>query len=332
MPIGTTTRVRQQTITGVGTHTWTLDPLGRFNASTFTPAVGPGGTTKTNHYTGDGDNPAWIGESATDPTSVTRYVTGIDGRLAVATSKTGDRVLQLVDLHGDVTGTLTLDAAGAITTLAYTASDEYGIPLDLNTGGVSANAPPRYGWLGGAQRSGETLAGTLLMGSRVYAPGIGRFLSIDPTPGGNAGVYDYCTADPINCTDLTGNWPDWGAVLNVVAVVAETVATIVPGPIGTAAGFISAGAYLATGNTSKATEMAITATAQLVGAGLAAKAAIKTVQYASKIGRAVTGAVKSARAAVAESRVGRATERTSARAATASSPAPSSTPTTARPD
>lgn len=187
----------------------------------------------------------------------------------------------------------------------------------------SANAPPRFGWLGGAQRSGETLAGTLLMGSRVYAPGIGRFLSIDPTPGGNAGVYDYCTADPINCTDLTGNWPDWGAVLNVVAVVAETVATIVPGPIGTAAGFISAGAYLATGNTSKATEMAITATAQLVGAGLAAKAAIKAVQYASKIGRAVTGAVKSARAAVAESRVGRATERTSARAATASSPAPS---------
>ena len=35
----------------------------------------------------------------------------------------------------------------------------------------------------------------------------------------------------------------------------------------------------------KATEMAITATAQLVGAGLAAKAAVKAVQYASKIGR-----------------------------------------------
>ena len=126
------------------------------------------------------------------------------------------------------------------------------------------------------------------MGSRVYAPGVGRFLSIDPTPGGNANAYDYCTADPVNCSDLTGNWPDWGAVLNVVAVVAEVVATVVPGPIGTAAGFISAGAYLATGNTEKATEMAITATAQLIGAGLAAKAAVKAVQYASKIGRAVS--------------------------------------------
>jgi len=161
----------------------------------------------------------------------------------------------------------------------------------------------------GRNAPAETLGGTILMGSRVYAPGVGRFLSIDPTPGGNANVYDYCTADPVNCSDLTGNWPDWGAVLNVVAVVAEVVATVVPGPIGTAAGFISAGAYLATGNTEKATEMAITATAQLIGAGLAAKAAVKAVQYASKIGRAVTGAVKTARAAVAESRVGRAAER-----------------------
>ena len=127
--------------------------------------------------------------------------------------------------------------------------------------------------------------------------------------GGNANVYDYCTADPVNCSDLTGNWPDWGAVLNVVAVVAEVVATVVPGPIGTAAGFISAGAYLATGNTEKAAEMAITATAQLIGAGLAAKAAVKAVQAASKIGRAVTGTVKAARGAAAQSRVGRAAER-----------------------
>ena len=72
-------------------------------------------------------------------------MTGIDGRLALSTSKTGDRVVQLVDLHGDVMGTLTLDAAGAISTVGYQATDEYGIPLDLNSGGVSANAPPRYG-------------------------------------------------------------------------------------------------------------------------------------------------------------------------------------------
>ena len=171
---------------------------------------------------------------------------------------------------------------------------------------LQGDATRLFGSLSRAQRSGDTLGGTILMGSRVYAPTIGRFLSIDPTPGGNANSYDYCTADPVNCTDLTGNWPDWGAVLNVVAVVAEVVATVVPGPIGTAAGFISAGAYLATGNTEKAAEMAITATAQLVGAGLAAKAAVKAVQYATKIGRAVTGTAKQARAGIAAIRESRA--------------------------
>ena len=91
---------------------------------------------------------------------------------------------------------------GAVSTVGYKATDEYGIPLDLNSGGVSANAPPRYGWLGGAQRSGETLGGTILMGSRVYAPGVGRFLSIDPTPGA-ATPTSTTTAPPTPSTAQT---------------------------------------------------------------------------------------------------------------------------------
>ena len=87
----------------MGTQSWTLDPLGRFNTCTFTPQVGPGVTTvKTNHYTGDGDNPAWSGGSATDPNVVTRHVTGIDGRLALSTSKTGDRIVHSVFGAGTV--------------------------------------------------------------------------------------------------------------------------------------------------------------------------------------------------------------------------------------
>ena len=38
-------KVRTQTVAGVGTQTWTLDPIGRFSAYTFTPQVGPGGST-----------------------------------------------------------------------------------------------------------------------------------------------------------------------------------------------------------------------------------------------------------------------------------------------
>lgn len=293
-------RLKSQSVSGGGSMVWSLDPLGRFSSFTSTPTTGSA-VTKVNHYSDDGDSPTWVGEDSMNPASVTRYVQGLDGRLALSTGLSGGRVLNLVDLHGDVMATLPVadgDAGAAqITSLVMQASDEYGVPLDLNSGGVSANAPPRYGYLGGAQRSAESLGGTILMGARVYQPEVGRFTSLDPTPGGAASEYDYCFSDPVNNSDITGNWPDWGAVLSFVAKAAEVVATIVPGPIGTAAGFISAGAYLATGNTSKALEMGITATAQLVGAGAIAKVATKVIGKAASIGRKVVGAVKEARAA-----------------------------------
>lgn len=42
------------------------------------------------------------------------------------------------------------------------------------------------------------------MGSRVYLPELGRFLSVDPIEGGTDNNYVYSN-DPVNQTDLTGN-------------------------------------------------------------------------------------------------------------------------------
>nr|WP_316740084.1 RHS repeat-associated core domain-containing protein [Streptomyces sp. MK7] len=42
------------------------------------------------------------------------------------------------------------------------------------------------------------------MGVRLYDPTTGRFLSIDPVPGGSADAYEYCNGDPISHYDLDG--------------------------------------------------------------------------------------------------------------------------------
>ncbi|MEU0949469.1 DNRLRE domain-containing protein [Streptomyces canus] len=188
--------VRQQTKDSKR-QTWSLDAASRL-ASWTTETQGTDGTwtqtaAKTNHYSSDGDSPDWIQETST---TLTRNVQGTSGDLDAITSATGDTVLQLTDIHGDVTVQLPLDTSKAPTALAY---DEYGNPE-----GDTATA--RYGWLGGKQRSSETVTGATLMGVRLYDPTTGRFLSVDPVPGGNANAYEYCNGDPLNRFDLDGKW------------------------------------------------------------------------------------------------------------------------------
>ncbi|MFE2108123.1 ricin-type beta-trefoil lectin domain protein [Kitasatospora sp. NPDC059463] len=251
---------------------WALDAAHRLTAFTTSKKQADGSwanaTSKLNHYGDDSDEVRWTIEDTTQGT-LTRNVSGPDSDLVATTSKTGDVQLQLTNLFGSVV--ITTDTA--LTKPVVLDFDEFGIPQD-------GQETVRYGWLGGKQRSAEAQDGDILMGARLYSPALGRFLQIDPVPGGNASPYDYCTGDPVNCTDLDGNWgmPKWlKKTVTVVAKVAE-VASYIPGPIGAVAAAVSSVSYAATGNWAKAAEMAVTAVAASVGAGPVVKAAATAVR------------------------------------------------------
>jgi RHS repeat-associated protein len=135
-----------------------------------------------------------------------RYLNGAGGGLGLSVDNTGTVQLQLANLHGDVVATCNSTDTRPAT---YSDTTEYGLPRTPTTA--------RYGWLGTHHRdTGDALAQLTLMGARLYNPTTGRFLSTDPEPGGSANDYDYCAADPINCTDLDGRWPSWHSVRHAV--------------------------------------------------------------------------------------------------------------------
>ncbi|WP_433729524.1 DNRLRE domain-containing protein [Actinoplanes sp. CA-051413] len=183
----------QQT-SGSNRQTWSLDPAHRVR--TTTAATGSGSTwtttgTKVNHYCSDSDTPRWIVEDSAG--NVTRNVTSATGDLTATTGKSGQTVLQLSDIHGDVSLLLPLDTTAAP------------IVLDHDENGKSrpSQGPVRYGWLGAKQRAADTVTGLVVMGVRLYDPVTGRFLSVDPIYGGGDNLYGY-PADPVNQYDLDG--------------------------------------------------------------------------------------------------------------------------------
>jgi RHS repeat-associated protein len=186
--------VQSQTQDG-HSKTWALDPAGRLLDETDSVTS----KTSTSIYASASDSPAWI---AVSDGTWTRNAEDLAGGLAAVQGSAGSVTLQIENLHGDVVATVD-DSAAAAGLASYFESTEFGAPRTTNT-----VAPTRYGWLGGMQRSADTLGGLVLMGARQYNPVIGRFLSRDAFAQGSANDYDYVFQDPVNAMDLNGR-TDW---------------------------------------------------------------------------------------------------------------------------
>lgn len=201
LSIGYFTNDLVASITQAGeTSSFTLDPSGR--VKTLTKTGGQQTGTIIHHYAGSEDSPAWITEA---DGSWTRNIVAFSGLNAYHKSD-GSSALLLANLHGDVVAEVE-NSSSATGILRYMENTEYGVKR-----GDASDDEARYGWLGSKQRSSDAPAGLILMGVRVYNPMTGRFLQVDPLPGGSANAYEYCSADPVNRVDLSGmaDKPDWG--------------------------------------------------------------------------------------------------------------------------
>lgn len=171
---------------GGRTTTYTLDTV-----ASRVRAWEADGVRRVNHYADDTDLPSWTDEGGGAASRTIRSVSGPAGVAA------GDTITwQLSDLQGNLVASVAAAGTGLTRTGLVT---EYGQARDSD-----GSDAPRYGWLGTEQRAGGQPGGAVLMGARVYLPGIGSFTSVDPVIGGSVNQYGYCSGDPINCADPGG--------------------------------------------------------------------------------------------------------------------------------
>lgn len=188
----------------------TLDASGRPLTESTGPTGGVATSTTTLGYTSPTDAASFETTVSGGTTTSEAYVNGPDGLLGATLTSNGVAQLAVSDPRGSVAAQITLPPAGDAAGLDdWSASDEYGNPVNQTTAGTTATNPAGdatgglgYGWEGARQRvTGST--GLVRMGARLYNPVTGSFTSVDPIRGGNATAYGYPT-DPINSSDISG--------------------------------------------------------------------------------------------------------------------------------
>jgi RHS repeat-associated protein len=190
-------------------------------------------------YSGPGDAPDFVRNAAW--TIVEKYL-DLPGGVVLTIKPTqstqaSKAQYSLPNIHGDTlltadgTGTNTSTGNGPANSFTY---DPFGNILPGST--VPANLDQgSYGWEGQHQKISETslALAPIQMGVRVYLPALGRFAQVDPVEGGTENNYVYPT-DPINDSDLTGQW-GWHDTFKTAAL------------IGGIAGAVACGASIACG-------------------------------------------------------------------------------------
>lgn len=180
--------------TGTKDIHYTYDALGRVIERT------DGSTTVRYAYCGYGTSPCAVLNGSKDV--VTESVELPGNVLYTTAPDSGRGNYSLPNLHGNYVITMGYDGqvGGRATYTPYgQVFSKASIPGNL-TGGLKENA------FGANGKLTETTLTTALafLGTRVYSPDEGRFLSVDPIEGGCANAYVYVKGDPVNSSDMSG--------------------------------------------------------------------------------------------------------------------------------
>ena len=100
-------------------------------------------------------------------------------------------------LHGNAG--LTVSAAGT----TRTRFDPFGTPLTALPDTLPGSAEAGFGTVAGKLTDTLSAFGLIEMGARLYSTVLGRFLQVDPVPGGGVNAFSY-PPDPVNMNDYSG--------------------------------------------------------------------------------------------------------------------------------
>lgn len=219
------------------------DVENRIVARTFTSSGGSAQTTK--YFHSGGDQP-FASQASTGLIWHAELPGGVSGDIPIDGSGVPAVATADWSVAGLLGNTVASKKGSAVT--GPRLFDPFGQPLDPATRAIGTSASDdkghvgdTTGWHQAASKIAHTAGSTTVidMGARLYVPGLGRFLGVDPVEGGVDNDYVWPT-DPIGSSDLDGQF-DWLLALDVVS----TALIFVPG-IGTAAGIAIKAAVVAT--------------------------------------------------------------------------------------
>ena len=137
----------------------------------------------------------------------------------------GTKYYYIFNVQGDVIGILN-QAGQKIVSYTY---DPWGKVLSVD--GSEASTIGQFNPIRYRGYYYDTETGFYYLQSRYYDPATRRFLNADSQLAGTAQVqgynlFAYCLNNPVNFSDPTGHWPDWGTLLGGVVTVLVGIAAV----------------------------------------------------------------------------------------------------------